>query len=78
MKVTFQFWCRVLYASKNSPRWMPMSSTPSGDLSACTLLNMEKNENKIGYVFCHQANLLKLWLNPRSDDNFVGGHNRRD
>ena len=57
---------------------MPKSSTPSGDLSACTLLNMEKNENKIYYVFCHQANLLKLWLNPRSDDNFVGGHIRRD
>ena len=58
--------------------WMPMSSTPSGDLSASTLPNMKKSENKICYVFCHQANLLKRWLNPRSDDNFVGGHIRRD
>lgn len=37
-----------------------MSSTPSGDLSAYTLPNLKKSENKICYVFCHQANLLKL------------------
>ena len=29
MTVFNEFWCRVHYASKNSPRWMPMSSIPS-------------------------------------------------
>ena len=39
-----------------------MGSTPSGALSASTLPNMKKCENKVCYVFCHQANHLKLWL----------------